>query len=75
MNTELRVEVRHNDDGFTRAALQLPDTTWMVLCSVPTPAYEASEAVRDAVVVLAKAVVHQAVLEAVSHPDDQPRTH
>jgi hypothetical protein len=78
MKTDLRVEVRNSDDGLTQAALQLPEAKWMMLCTVPTMAYEGSQEVRDAFVVLAKAVVSQAVREALD--DDalslgQSRTH
>lgn len=67
----LRVEVRSSPDGFTSAALQMPDTSWMTLHTAP---YQGSHQVRNAVNELARAIVEQMVLEATAPAAAAPTT-
>ena len=63
--TALRVEVRSLRDGRTAAMLHIADDRCFVAASVPTPAYDESEAVQAAFLELVKVVVHQMIREAI----------
>jgi hypothetical protein len=63
--TALRVEVRTGEDGATRAAIQIPGGQWMVLATVPAPAYMGSTDVQAAFTALVQAIVRQLVADAL----------
>lgn len=64
--TEVRIEIRVFDDGFARAAMQLPGTTeWAVLATVLAEAYARSEEVRVNMMLLAQGCVKQICADAI----------
>lgn len=63
--TALRIEVRTGEDGYTRAALQIPGGQWLQLAAVAAPAYMGSTEVQAAFTSLVQAVVTQILAEAL----------